>query len=136
MAQSIAEGGFGVKLRRNGLEVAEVVDVAPPALTRATYDKTHHSSPNKWEEFGKGLKNGGEVTFTVNLLLTNPSHQAILADFQDDTSVASWDFVFPNVAGTTWTFAGIVTSFKGSTPKNEQMKADVTTKVSGQPILG
>lgn len=138
MPLSNAEFGYGVTLRRNGVEIAEVVDINPPGLTRETWEKTHHKSPNLWKEFGKGLKEAGEITFTINYIIGNATHNVatgILADFFNDDTIDTWDFVFPDAASTTWTFAGIVTQFNASTPRDNAIRAEITLKVSSQPTL-
>lgn len=136
MPASVVEGAYGVILRRNSVAIAEVTDISPPGLTRDTYEVSHHTSPNRWKEFRKGLKDGGEVTFTINYLPANSTHNAstgVLSDFADDVTVSTWDIVFPTTGSPVWSFPGIVTAFTPLAPRAEGMRADVTLKVAGQP---
>lgn len=129
---------FGTKLRRNGVEIADVTNIGLPGLTREIVDTTHHNSPDRWREFIKIVKDGGEVTLDLNYNPTVATHSVatgLLADFVDDTSNATYDIVFPNAAGTVWSFPGIVTSFSGGAPIDDKLTASVTIKVAGKPTL-
>lgn len=133
-----AISGFGTLLKRNGTTVGEVNDITPPGMSRNTIDVTHHQSPNAWMEFIKGLKDGGELTFSVNYIPTNSTHNAstgLLADFTNNTTVDTWQVIFPDTSGTTWSFSGILTDFSPTAPTDDKLAADVTVKVSGQPTL-
>lgn len=138
MAASNAITGYGVILKRNGTAIAEITMINPPALKRGTYEKSHHASPARWQEFGKGLKDGGDVSFDINYIPTNATHNAstgILADFADDTGNATYDIVFPDDLSTTWSFAGIVTEFAPKPTREGKTAASVKIKVAGQPTL-
>jgi len=135
---SEAIGGYGVKLRMSGTEIAEITDITPPGLSRDTFEASHHQSPDRWKEFRKALKDGGEVSLTIQYIPTNSTHNAatgILSDFADDTTIRSWDLVFPDTAATTWTFSAIVTGFAPGPDREGKLSADVTLKVSGKPTL-
>lgn len=138
MAASVVQGGFGIILRMNAVEVAEVIDLTPPAMKRDTFEATHHSSPNKWREFRKTLKDGGEVKMTINHLPANSTHNAatgLLSDFANDSTNPTFTLVFPDTAATTWTFLGIITEFAPKSPIDDRMVAEITIKVAGQPTL-
>lgn len=138
MAQSQAVNAFGTTITYNGDEIGEVTDISGPGLTRDTIEVTHHKSPGMWREFIKGLKDGGEVTFTINFIPTLATHSVatgLVADFADDTDIADFAIIFPDVAGTTWSFPGIVSNFEPAQPVDAQLTSDVTIKVAGQPTL-
>lgn len=136
MANGIS--AFGTLLKRNGTTIAEVTDITPPGFSRDTFELTHHQSPNMWREFGKSLKDGGEVSFSINYIPTNSTHNAatgLLGDFANNSTTDTWAIVFPDTGGTTWSFPGIVTDFSPSAPIDDKLAADVTLKISGQPTL-
>lgn len=138
MATSTVTSGFGIILRMNAVEVAEVIDIVPPAIKRDTFEATHHSSPNRWREFRKTLKDGGEVKMSVNYLPANSTQNAatgLLSDFANDATNATFTMVFPDPANTTWSFPGIITEFAPKSPIDDRMAAEVTIKVAGQPTL-
>lgn len=136
MANGIS--AFGTLLKRNGTTVAEVTDIGGPGMSREDIDMTHHQSPNRWREFAKGLKDGGEVTFTINYIPTNATHNVatgVLADFANDTTVDTWSLVFPDGGATTWSFPGFITDFEPAAPIDDKLAADITIKISGAPTL-
>lgn len=140
MAASEAIGGMGTALRRNGTEVAEVVDIGGPELSAETIDVTHLKSTAYWREFIGNLKDGGELTFVVNLILSNPTHNAatgLLSTLAGLTGPPrdTWDIVFPDIAATTWTVYGPLTNYKTGASIDDKLQAEVTVKVSGPPVL-
>lgn len=132
------ETGFGVVLQRNSVAIAEITEIAAPTLSRDAIEKTHHSSPDAWREFVKGLKDGGEVSFTISYDPAAASHNpttGLLADFANDTTIDTYAFVFPNTPPTTWTFAAFITSFEPQPELEGLLRASVTLKVAGKPTL-
>lgn len=128
---------FGTLLKRNGTTIAEVTAISPPGMSRDEIEYTHHQSPNAWREFGKGLKDGGEVSFDINYIPTNTTHNAatgLLGDFGTNT-LDTWSLVFPDTLATTWSFPGFVTSFEPDAPIDDKLSASVTIRVAGQPTL-
>jgi predicted secreted protein len=132
---SQAVNAFGTILSMNGTEIAEVRSIGGPKLSRATLEATHHTSEDMWREFKKGLKDGGEVSMELNFMPFNATHQAILADFSDDTTIAEWVMTFPDSGATQWSFDAIVTAFEPSQPFDELLTASTTLKVTGKPTL-
>lgn len=136
MANGIS--AFGTLLKRGATTIGEVFDISGPGLSREEIEVTHHTSANRWREFIKGLKDAGEVTFSINYIPTNSTHAAatgILDDFADDTVIDTWSIVFPDSGATTWSFPAFLTSFEPAMPIDDRLTADVTLKISGQPTL-
>lgn len=117
--------------------IAEVTDLSGPALELKTIEATSHSSTDGWEEFIGGLLSGGEVTFDVNFIPTNPTHSysaGLLRDMVNRT-VRNFKLVFPNLSATTWTFAALVTGFEPKEPTDDKLSASVTLQITGKPTL-
>jgi len=117
--------------------IAEVTDISGPSLSADTIDVTSHDSPGGYREFIQGLKDAGEVTFTINFIPTEATHDAstgLLKDYNDGT-LRNFQLVFPDPGNTTWSFAAVVTGFEPSEPTDDKLSADVTLKISGQPTL-
>lgn len=142
---SSAVSGFGTLLQigdgatptENFTTIAEVKSISGPSLSADTIDVTNMSSPNGWREFIQGPKDGGEVTFDVNFLPTNATHNAatgLLRDFKNGTR-RNFKLVFPNPGNTTWQFAAIVTGFEVSAPVDDVLGASITLKLTGEPVL-
>ena len=128
---------FGATLKKGTTAIAEVLDISGPNLSRATIDATSHGSTGGWKEYLAGVKDGGEVSFTVQYVPTNSTHDAStgLLSLLDDTTPSTFSLVFPDSGSTTWTFNGWVTAFHPSAPVEGKLTAAVTIKVTGQPTL-
>jgi hypothetical protein len=140
MAPTQASSGMGTTLRRNGVEIAEVNDISGPEFSAETIDVTHLKSPNFWREFIANLKDGGELTFKVNLILSDPTHNAatgVLSALAGTVAPPrdTWDIVFPDAGATTWTVYGPLTGYKTGVATSDKLEAEVTVKVSGAPVL-
>lgn len=114
-------------------EVAEVVSITPPQLTKETVDATHLNSPDGYREFLAGMKDAGEVTFTMAYVANGTGQSDIRDDFEAD-DVVNYRITLPNDA--TWEFSGIVTGLAPSELSIEERVTEaVTIKVSGKPIF-
>lgn len=117
--------------------IAEVKDISGPSLKLDTEEVTSHSSTAGWREYIGTLLDAGEVTFTVNFIVTGATHSqtsGLLKDLKNKT-LRNFQLVFPNVGNTTWAFSAYVTGFEPSMPVEGALEADVTLKISGQPTL-
>jgi len=110
-------------------EIAEVVSIGPPGMTRDAVEKTHLKSPEQWKEFIAGLKEGGEASVGLNYVPS--STDAVVAAF--DKGKGRFQIKFPN--GVTMTFAGVVTAFEPGELTNDKMTATLKIKCSGKPVL-
>lgn len=128
---------FGTLLKRNGTTVAEVTNIGGPSLSRESIEVTNHQSANAWREKIKGLKDGGEVSFSINYVPTAATHTVgtgLLADFGVNT-IDTWSIVWPDSGGTTWSMPGFISGFEPSAPIDDKLAADITITVTGQPTL-
>lgn len=140
MPASQATSGMGTILRRNGIEIAEVKDIDGPGFESDNPEVTHLRSPDYWREFIGGLKDGSELTFKVNFLPSNATHNAatgLLSGFAGSGTIPTdtWQMVFPDPAATTWTLYGPIKSFKTGAQTDKGLEAEVTVKLTGKPIL-
>lgn len=133
---------FGTQLRRdsNGagvyVTVANVSDLSGPSRQRDAIEVTAHDSPDQYREFVKGLKDGGEVTATINYNPANSTHQALDADFEEDSLRSYRIVILPGEDEEhTWTFSALITDLGDSFPVDDRMERDVTFKISGKPTL-
>lgn len=141
-----AISAFGVQLKLGDgatpteafTAIAEVLDVSGPSLTRSTADVTSHGSTEAWEEIIATIKRSGEITFDINYVPTNATHDAtdgLLAELAEATDASNWQLVFPDSGSTTWSFAALVTAFSPANPVDGAQKASVTLKPTGKPTL-
>jgi len=116
--------------------IAEVGDIAGPAVSRDTEEVTNHSSPDGYEEFINTIKRSGEVSFPINFIPDNPTHDQAtgLLGVLDTGVLKNWRLLL-STTGRRWQFAALVTNFEGASPVVGKQSADVTLKISGKPFL-
>jgi predicted secreted protein len=113
-----------------------VSDLSGPTKARDAIEVTAHDSPNQYREFVKGLKDGGEVSLTLNYDPGALTHQHLDADFEEDNPRFYRIVVLPGEANEwTWEFSGIITKLEDSFPIDDRMERAVTLKVTGKPTL-
>ena len=116
--------------------IAEVRDIEGPELELETKEVTSHDSGG-WREYIGTLLTGGEVSFDLNFIPTNATHSYTsgLIDDMVNRVKRNYQLVFPDGGSTVWEFAALVTGFKPSAPVEDELSAEVTLQVSGQPTL-
>jgi hypothetical protein len=119
--------GWGTKLKRGDgdtpevfTQVPEVVSLDPADEEIEKVDVTHLDSPQKRREYIQGMIDSGELSFSVNMIPSNPQHAGLLADKNSGT-VRNFQVVYPFDPILTVEFAAIVTGAKideveGNTP--------------------
>lgn len=117
--------------------IAELLDIEGPEVTLETEEATSHSSTDGWAEYLGTILDGGEVSFEVNYVPTNATHNASTGLIKDMTARTKRNFqiVFPDSGNTTWSFAAFVTKVGPTAPVRGVLKGSVTLKVTGKPTL-
>ncbi len=116
--------------------IAEVRDIDGPELELEAKEVTSHDSGG-WREYIGTLLTGGEVSFDLNFIPTNATHShtsGLINDMVDRTK-RNFQLVFPTTSPTTWAFTALVTGFKPSAGVEDELLAEVTLQVTGQPTL-
>ncbi|MFD6421705.1 phage tail tube protein [Streptomyces sp. NPDC060198] len=133
---------FGTQFRRDSTgsgsytTIANVSDISGPSRSREAIEVTSHDSPNKYREFIKGLKDGGEVEITINYDPGSPSHTALDADFEEDDLRNYQVVLLPGEPDEhTWEFAALITDLGDEFPTDDKAERTATFKVSGKPTL-
>lgn len=142
MTDAIAAFGTLLKIGDGGspesfTTIAEVTTIGGPSLGLDTIDATNHDSTAGWEEVIGGILRSGEVTFDINYIPTDATHDAstgLIADMVARTK-RNFELVFPDTGSTTWSFTGLVSKFAPSAPVDGKLSASVSLKLSGQPTL-
>lgn len=117
--------------------IAEVVNITGPGLSMDPLDVTSHSSTAGWKEFIGGLLDAGEVSFEINYIPTDATHDAtagLINDMENRTK-RNFEVIFPDSGNTKWTIAALVTGFEPGAPVDGKLTASVSLKLSGQPTL-
>lgn len=108
--------------------IAEVFEVVPPNQQTDEVDATHYGSTGSYREFIPGLKDGGEVTFSINWVPGNETDE-ILRTLHASGETRKHKITFPNSA--TMSFDGWIKGFERSTPLDDRMTATITVRVTG-----
>jgi hypothetical protein len=138
MARTSAVGGFGTKLQRsvNGTtftDVAEIGDVEGPAITKVTDDATHMNSDDGFtEKIAVGLHEAGDVTFSMHLIETDATQNALREDAQTGTTPPYFRILF--VSGKKIDFRAFVSSITLTTPMRGKIMHNVTLSLTGKPV--
>lgn len=148
MPVSPAVSAYGTFIKRgNGASpeafttIAEVLSINGPSMEMETIDVTTHSTGEPWRQFVGGLLNAGEVSFDINFVPTDSTHNATDGLLNDMTERVQRNFqiLFPDADleddRTTWEFTALVTSFQCTEAIDDVIKASVTLKLTGKPTL-
>lgn len=116
--------------------IANVSDLSGPSRSREAIEVTAHDSPDQYREFVKGLKDGGEVSITLNYDPALNTHSALDGDFEENSLRSYQIIVLPGEDDEhTWEFTGLITTLSDSFPIDDRMEREVTVKISGKPTL-
>jgi hypothetical protein len=135
MAASSATIGYGAILKKGATAIAEVVSISGPGLSRDTTEVTHLTSDDNAKEFIGGMVDGGEVSFEINYLPGNTTHQTLITDLYT-TGAATYTIVLTDGSSSEWTFSAIVTGFElNGLETSGKISANVSMKVTGKPTF-
>lgn len=127
-----AISGQGASLEQDGQKVGQVTSLSGPNMSRSTIDATHLESPDGYNEFIGGLRDGGDVTFTMHY--NKADYDALKTAFEND-SPKSYTLKLDDSQGTQISFKGLVTELPLNIPVNDRMTSDVTVKVANKPTV-
>lgn len=135
---------FGTQFLRSDMDpvapvftvLANVTDISGPSREREEIEVTAHDSPDKYREYVKGLKDGGEVSLTLNYDPEAATHQTLDDDFEEDDLRDYQILILPGTPEEhTWDFSALITSLEDEFPHDDKMERSVTLKISGKPVL-
>ena len=146
MADTQALIGFGVTLARgNGAspevftDIAELMDLSPPSMTKDQVEATHTKSPDGFREYIPGLKDGGEFSATMNFLPSDTTQGntagGLMHDFINESETRNWRITYPGSPAVTWTFRATVIGYEVATPMDDKMTLVATFRVAGAPTV-
>lgn len=156
----MADIGFGTLLERITsvsstavfTAVANIFDISGPELERDDVELTVYDSTDRYREYIPGLREGGEITATLNLVSTAATLQSLYHSSDagstagpagstgaDDGSYESntlspWRIKGPN--NDYWRFSGYVKGIVQAQPIDDRRTWEVTWKIDGRPKMG
>jgi predicted secreted protein len=117
--------------------IGQVRDISGPEISRGEIEVTTRDSTEYWQEFLKGFKNGGNITFDVVLDTALATHgtaaTGLLRDLQNESTIPAWRLNFPG--SKTCSFDGFVTAYPPAAPMTDAYTAGITVKVTGKPTF-
>lgn len=134
----------GTIIKRNGVAIAELKDITPPALTRKPIDTATHNSND--DSYVAGIRRKGELTFMINFLPSGEiTHSAQFSGsgLLDAWATGSKDLYaihFPSEnggqsSGAVWSFSGFVVNIAPKQPVDGVQEASVSIRPSGGQSL-
>jgi hypothetical protein len=112
--------------------IANVGDIDGPDLSLETDDVTSHSSDG-WSEHIGTILNGGDVSFPINYVPSEATHNlttGLQADMINRVK-RNFQLVYPDPGGNGYQFTAFVNGFKAKAPVKGALRADVKLKISG-----
>jgi len=133
----MAISGVGAVLSKddgNGTynSVAEVISITGPSMSRSTIDTTHLGVSAGYRTFIAGLRDPGQVTFTINY--NRADYDSLKTDFESDTE-QDYAIELPDDDNTAFLFSGLVTELPLTIPADDRVTGDITIQVSGQVTI-
>lgn len=138
MSESEAFIGYGNKYEistdggSSWIEIAEVVDITPPALSVGEEDVTHTRSPNATMETIPTLIDPGSMSAELNWIAGSATEQTIVNNM---AARAKIDHRVTFANGVLWTWKGFFTGFEPSAPNQGKLAASVTVRCTSMRIL-
>ena len=120
--------GDGATPTETFASIAELGDLDGPDESLATEEVTNHGSPNGRDEYIGTILSGGEVSFSLNWLPSQPTHAA-LREAMVSRRKTNFQLLFPDLDG--YQFAALVTGIKPKAPVKGKLAADVKMRISG-----
>lgn len=133
MSEPNAITGIGTKFQRwNGsafVDVAKVFNIGGPTMNRETVEATTYDSIDGYREKIGGLRDAGQVTFTLNF--RRSTYLIFKSDFEDEQP-RQYRIILPDADNTTMTFSALVTDLPLSIPEGDRITVDITIELSGK----
>lgn len=112
MATSVATAGFGCLLKDGGTTIAEVKGISGVGFNVSFAETTHMESPSAIREFIPTLIEASEITFSLNFLPDDATHDNIRTRLLAKTSRTFSVTFTDTVAADTWSFTGYYSSLQ------------------------
>ncbi len=114
-------------------DVGSVASITPPQLSRDTVEVSSLDPGDGYKQYLVGLKDGGEVTVTVNFDTADAGQTALYSAYEDGES-HNFKIVFPDASN--WAFAGYITGYApADVAPADVMQVEVTIRTSGKPVF-
>ena len=131
MSEAVA--GVGTLFRRwtapDWVNIAEVLSITGPGMSRDVIDVTSLDSTDLYREFIAGFRDAGTVVLNMNF--RRDEYDTMKSDFENN-DLQNYEIVLPDAENTTLEFEGLVTELPLTIASDTQVTQDVTIKISGK----
>lgn len=113
--------------------IAEVLDFGTPPATREKIDMSNHSSPNGYRERIPGFKDTGDLTFDVNWIPDDATHDNTtgVTSLYDSGELRPYKIVCSDDVASEVDFEAYVIGFTGALPLNAGGRGTITLMPTG-----
>jgi hypothetical protein len=113
----------------NFVDIAELGNLTPPALTRKPIETTTHNQND--DRYIVGIRRHGELGMNLNFIPTDPTHDHVsgLQKAWHEGTRDIYRITYPD--GSQWLFSGFVSNFAPSAPVDDKLSADVSIRPTG-----
>lgn len=134
---SNAIGAINTLLKADGTLIAEVRSINGLSLSVKKVDVTSHSSSEPWSEAQATLLDAGDLSFEINYIPSNPTHNNTsgLLSFLTSRATKAWTLTFPDSGASSWGFDGFISKFEMQAPVDNVLTAKITITATGKPTL-
>ncbi len=108
--------------------IPDITEISGPDGSASEIDATDLGSTAK--EFKIGLKDEGQISFTINYIPTNTYHAQLRTD-RDNRTLRSFQLSFTDSPATVWTFSAYIMGFSITNGVDALTQASVTLRISG-----
>lgn len=112
--------------------IANINSIGGPSSTRETIDVTTLDSPGGYREFIGSLRDGGEISLSMNFFWE--TYALMRDDFEND-DLQKYKIILPDSQNTSMEFSAIVTGLPLNIPLDDKVTCDITLKISGATTL-
>jgi hypothetical protein len=134
----MSEKGFGITFEytvdtgSTWLPVGSIQDATPPAISKDTYETTHHGTPGGHKTFAGSLVDFGEASIVIQYDPDNAAHLALRTRAATANETAQmYQFTYADTGATVESFTAVCTGFESATPIDNKITATITFKLSG-----
>lgn len=113
--------------------IGELLDVTPPELMRNSFDAT--AQADNIDGFVMGVLRRGELTFSINFLPANATHDQLTGLYASIIAKTKDGFKVTYPDATTWVVSGFVSKISPKDPLDNVRTADVGVRPSGLMII-
>jgi hypothetical protein len=116
------------------VEIGAIGDITPPSLGRNNEDVSTHN--DDIDTFVQGILRRGEMTFPINLLNDDPTHDHLTGLYKSiiNHQTDGWRLTYPDAM--IWIFSGGISNIAPRSPVDGAQRADVTVRPSGLMEIG